>query len=83
MAANDVLVALEAKATRDLRCRHVLNERRWPGDDVIERTFLIVKWASSSKTPKYKYTYQPFQGLPKEITRDDALDALNDTVRVL
>ena len=77
------LQGLEREATRCLYARHVLEERRWPGDDVIERTFLIVKWASSSKTPKYKYTYQPFQGLPKEITRDDALDALGDTVRVL
>ena len=76
MTANDVLVALEAKATRDLRCRHVLNERRWPGDDVTEREFLIVAWKPQGTTPAYRYSFQPFQGLSKEITRDQALEEL-------
>ena len=74
---------LEKEATHTLYVRHVLEERRWPGDDVVEKTFLIVKWAPKILTPLYKYVYQPFQGLPKEITRDHALDALGDTVRVL
>jgi len=76
MSANDVLVALEAKATRDLRCRHVLNERRWPGDDVTEREFLIVAWKPEGTTPAYRYSFQPFQRLSKEITRDQALEEL-------
>jgi len=72
------LQGLEREATRCLYARHVLEERRWPGDDVVEKTFLIVKWAPKILTPLYKYVYQPFQGLPKEITRDQALDLLGE-----
>ena len=76
MTANDALVALEAKATRDLRCRHVLNERRWPGDDVTEREFLVVAWKPRGTTPAFRYSLQPFQGLSQEITREQALEEL-------
>ena len=76
MTAYDTLRDLEAKATRDLRCRHVLSERRWPGDDVTEREFLIVAWKPRGTTPAFRYSLQPFQGLSQEITREQALEEL-------
>ena len=76
MTAYDTLRDLEAKATRDLRCRHVLSERRWPGDDVTEREFLVVAWKPRGTTPAFRYSLQPFQGLSQEITREQALEEL-------